>query len=467
MKNEKGITLIALSITIIVLIIIASVAVNTGFGTIKFAKFNKAKSEIELIQLQVNTWYDEYKSIETEEGKANYLENIGLETTDTTCDQNTLETTPRDTELEYRYLSKNYLRNILGMDLENEFLINIPNRKVIIFGGITYENKTYYTPEDFGIINVKSEEPVSGIEFNISQGNNTDIVISDLKFKDTTGNVTNISKFIVQYKNSTDSDWKDVTFGVIKFNDEEDNNKIKYKFAAPEKDTATYDVKISTIDKNITQTDSIFVKSQWVLATFDANGGVVDTNTKYVKMGEKYGELPTPTRDGYTFKGWNGKNVLNISGLTHYDTGVTFEGDSITFNTSFIENNVVNAIQIQKRMNGEYIGSISTDYTIGDGKIYTFTKDSSFNQLYLKLNGSKKDAGIYIENILQDNKNYSISFNFDRLIVENSLATISNLQIEEGLQATQYETYYVTPDTKVTQNNDDNYTLTAIWEENS
>lgn len=38
--------------------------------------------------------------------------------------------------------------------------------------------------------------------------------------------------------------------------------------------------------------------------TFDADGGKVDTAKKNVTTEEKYGNLPTPSKDGYTFKGW-------------------------------------------------------------------------------------------------------------------------------------------------------------------
>ena len=38
--------------------------------------------------------------------------------------------------------------------------------------------------------------------------------------------------------------------------------------------------------------------------TFDANGGEVDPTRKEVTYGGVYGELPTPTRNGYTFAGW-------------------------------------------------------------------------------------------------------------------------------------------------------------------
>lgn len=38
--------------------------------------------------------------------------------------------------------------------------------------------------------------------------------------------------------------------------------------------------------------------------TFNANGGTVSQSSKTVQQGEKYGTLPTPVRDGYTFNGW-------------------------------------------------------------------------------------------------------------------------------------------------------------------
>ena len=37
---------------------------------------------------------------------------------------------------------------------------------------------------------------------------------------------------------------------------------------------------------------------------FNANGGSVSTSSKNVESGAKYGTLPTPTRTGWTFKGW-------------------------------------------------------------------------------------------------------------------------------------------------------------------
>ena len=45
-------------------------------------------------------------------------------------------------------------------------------------------------------------------------------------------------------------------------------------------------------------------KANTYTVSFDANGGTVSAASKTVTEGQPYGELPTPTRVGYTFAGW-------------------------------------------------------------------------------------------------------------------------------------------------------------------
>ena len=73
MRKEKGITLIALTITIIILIILASITTYSGISTIKSSKLNKFKQELEIMQSQVNVLYEKYRT-EIEEGQ---VVNIG------------------------------------------------------------------------------------------------------------------------------------------------------------------------------------------------------------------------------------------------------------------------------------------------------------------------------------------------------------------------------------------------------
>ena len=60
MKNEKGITLIALVVTIIVLLIIASVATYTGINSIKDSKNQSYMSEVKMLQQAVLENYTKY-----------------------------------------------------------------------------------------------------------------------------------------------------------------------------------------------------------------------------------------------------------------------------------------------------------------------------------------------------------------------------------------------------------------------
>lgn len=53
--------------------------------------------------------------------------------------------------------------------------------------------------------------------------------------------------------------------------------------------------------------------------TFDANGGNCDVTSKQVEVGKPYGELPTPTREDYTFLGW----------FTSIDGGIEMTAESV------------------------------------------------------------------------------------------------------------------------------------------
>ena len=48
--------------------------------------------------------------------------------------------------------------------------------------------------------------------------------------------------------------------------------------------------------------------------TFDYDGATSGNTdvSKTVTYGENYGTLPSPSKTGYTFDGWNGKNKINI-----------------------------------------------------------------------------------------------------------------------------------------------------------
>lgn len=264
MKNEKGITLTALVITIIILIIIASIAVYSGTSTIRYAKFNKARSEIEVMQSTVNTWREEYNNMVTDNLKSKelkqeeFITNIGVDTDDETCDKTVLEKTVQATGINasnFKFLSQAYLKNNLGMDSDYEFLVNIPEGIVILFDGIKYAEKTYYTSGDFDIQQVGSVTPVKSINFKLGKNNEEkEIIIKQLVFKDNDDIETNVSKFIVEYCVTGTDKWNNANSKLSKY---EEDGETRYKFKVEEADF--YDVRISTVDKKVTS-DSLTVR---------------------------------------------------------------------------------------------------------------------------------------------------------------------------------------------------------------
>ena len=59
--NSKGVTLIALVITVIVLLIIASIATYSGMQIIESSKLNTFTAEMKIMQTQVNSLYDKWQ----------------------------------------------------------------------------------------------------------------------------------------------------------------------------------------------------------------------------------------------------------------------------------------------------------------------------------------------------------------------------------------------------------------------
>lgn len=266
MKKEKGITLISLVITIIILLIIASISVFSGTHTIKYAKWNKAKSEMETVQTQVNAWHEEYKNLSDTE-KEKYIDSIGtsagspINVKDEDSYNNALEKTKNNVAeidesniSDYRLLSEYYLKKNLGLNGSYEFLVNIKTRDVVLLSGLEYEGNMYYTTKDFNIYNTESAD-VTGIKFDLEQGNGNEIIISNVKLIDSNSNESNISKFKVQYKMNDAEYFTDVTANLTKYTEEKENedgikNEItKYKFKVDE--IGKYTVKISTIDSDI------------------------------------------------------------------------------------------------------------------------------------------------------------------------------------------------------------------------
>lgn len=202
--QEKGVTLVALVITIVALLIILSITVNSGMPTIEISKFNQFKYELKVLQTKVNE-LNQNNEIEigikelTQEQKEKITRNI----------KNIDETIISD----FRYCDKTYIQNELGLQsVERDYLINVKNRYVISVEGFEYEGTTYYMINQLpdGVYNVEynDKNPKTG-EFSfdvnsVKEGDKWKIEVSNIEYP---GYINN---WKVQYREADETTWKTV-----------------------------------------------------------------------------------------------------------------------------------------------------------------------------------------------------------------------------------------------------------------
>lgn len=183
------------------------------------------------------------------------------------------------------------------------------------------------------------------------------------------------------------------------------------------------------------------------------NGGILDVTSKRVTKGKAYGNLPTPTREGYIFKGWNGKNKFNKEDylkLEDYDIYTSYHIANISLkeNTTY-KVNVYRYNGFDGKDKGTLlINSTSPIYQGNWTAIAHQTFPTSEGKVYTTGNDGSLQIGYY-NDVSQENMDY--------------IWANTDVQIEEGTESTDYEPYYVTNETIVTQEGE--HTLTAIWEE--
>lgn len=179
--NENGITLVALIVTIVLLIILASIGVNSGTDTIKNAQFNKFQNELKILQTKVNELNQLNKT------------DIGIEPTETQKQiinvtevaniifNNKTESEKNDIISNFKYISKNNIKKELELDgITNDYLINVKYRYAVCCKGFEYNGTTYYMVEQFdtGLYNIgyTNKNNSNGIE-NDESGETTSFKI--------------------------------------------------------------------------------------------------------------------------------------------------------------------------------------------------------------------------------------------------------------------------------------------------
>lgn len=166
----------------------------------------------------------------------------------------------------------------------------------------------------------------------------------------------------------------------------------------------------------VTEEDSQVLYARWtaqsvyITATFDGNGGTIDGSTTYTKqvlVNSAIGTLPTPTRSGFTFEGWednNGNTVTSATVVGERNVWLYAQWSGDTYTLTFNANGGSVDPTTKTCTVGKSIGALPTParngwtfngwYTALSGgiKVTRFTKFTSNTTVYAHWTASSNDG---------------------------------------------------------------------------
>ncbi|MBR1680056.1 MAG: InlB B-repeat-containing protein [Bacilli bacterium] len=246
----------------------------------------------------------------------------------------------------------------------------------------------------------------------------------------------------------------------------EENSKKTYKIRIwlDEKVTLEDHVEGKKIQSKIVITNAYIEEKKDVLVTFDASGGVSPVENKTYSVGATYEDLPIPTKEGYTFLGWNGKNMFDEKTILMAIENAKYENGYYVFSSSKAQRKYPsnsNGVPLTFKENTQYTYSVKGHINRTEGSdnslkfYFKYVDDDKTRYFDLR---SAQEVLLKITSI-QGKTIQKQYFSYN----DAGIAYIKYIQVEEGDIATEYEPYILRFDTKVTQTQD--HTLKAIWKE--
>lgn len=153
-KNQKGITIVSLVITIVILLIIGGVTVTVGTSVIKQATLKTVNTNMMLIQAKAKTIAEQAKfNNNTDNYKGIILSEIsGDKKVDKVLDAGIIEDASK-----YYLLSKDDLvsMGLEKINIEDGYIVNYETEEVIYVKGYENDGITYYKLTDMRNVTVK------------------------------------------------------------------------------------------------------------------------------------------------------------------------------------------------------------------------------------------------------------------------------------------------------------------------
>ncbi len=221
-NREKGITLMALVITIVIIIIIAGVSISAGIDSIESANFMKFQSELTMVQTKINEITAQYQKENKSIGWTLTNEERGIlnkEEVNTILTKKAEDKGISVEELKngFSLCSKEYIAEELGLEnLTRNYLVNLKNAIVVALEKCKFEGTDYYMLEQI-------ESSIYNVTYNSQitpEGTFTATskqIVNGYQISITTNHDKYVSKWEVRYKLKIEKEWKrteNLTFNV-------------------------------------------------------------------------------------------------------------------------------------------------------------------------------------------------------------------------------------------------------------
>lgn len=153
-KNQKGITIVSLVITIILLLIIGGITVTIGTSVIKQANLQTVNTNMMLIQAKTKTIAEQAKFNNNQDNyKGTVLSEVsGNKKIDKLLEAGIIEDTSK-----YYLLSKEDLvsMGLEKIEIEDGYIVNYETEEIIYVKGYENGGETYYKLDDMKNVVVK------------------------------------------------------------------------------------------------------------------------------------------------------------------------------------------------------------------------------------------------------------------------------------------------------------------------
>ena len=211
LTNEKGVTLQALIITIVLLLIVTSIGATAGTSALEYSKYSKLKTELQLLQTKVNELNENNDSSKGQD--LNNVNNAQKEILEKEEVKSIIYKGKEDKKDEvkngFKFFSVSEIKSDFDLSgIERSYLINVDYRYVVSCEGFKYKNVTYYMIDqmDDGMYNVEYHNKNSNTgAFEVSssiEGNVGKIIVSINNYD---GYINN---WQVKYKLNTEEKWQ-------------------------------------------------------------------------------------------------------------------------------------------------------------------------------------------------------------------------------------------------------------------